>query len=191
MKPGSARDWLPSVVLLLFVLGFMVLAAWVYAPFWEEAFRSDDSPVSWLSSALLIAGAMLCLRLCSERALPLKWGLPLALALLALALDEQFMLHEWFKHAFLPGLLHQRAPGGLADLPVLLVGFGGVLLAWAAGRCGFPRSTTGLLRAAVGVGLLAIWVDLGSPPVWLAFLEEGCEVLAEALFLSALLQLRQ
>ena len=40
-----------------------VSSAWNYAPVWERAFRSDASPVSWLSSALLLTLAAMALRL--------------------------------------------------------------------------------------------------------------------------------
>ena len=187
----NRRIWLAPAALLAGVFVFMTLAAALYLPFWEEAFRSDDSPVSWLSSALLVAGAILSLRLCAEETLPWRFGLPLVLALTALALDEQFMLHEWMKHAWLPARVHPAPVSWQGDLPVWIVAAGGVLFGGLAGRCGFAGAALWLLRAAIGVGLFAIWVDLGSPPVWLAFLEEGGEVLAEAIFLCALLVMQR
>jgi len=157
-----SRDLLPALLPVCFVLIFMALAAWHDAPFWEEAFRSDDAPVSWLSSVLLMAGAVLSLRLCTEQALPLRLGLPLALALLGMALDEQFMFHEWFKHSYLPASLRRQPAAWLADLPILVIGLGGILLAWRVGRAGLQASVGWLLRAAIGVGLFAIWIDVGA-----------------------------
>ena len=93
--PNPHRGVAPA--LLAAVLGYLLLSAWVYAPAWERAFRSDASPVAWLSSALLLTLSITALRLLGERALPRLLGAWLAVAFLALALDEQFMLHELWK----------------------------------------------------------------------------------------------
>src|SRR5574343_385143 len=83
--------------LLAAVLGYLLLSAWILAPAWERAFRSDASPVAWLSSALLLTLSITTLRLMGERALPPLLGAWLTLAFAVLALDEQFMLHELWK----------------------------------------------------------------------------------------------
>ena len=59
---------LPTLVEIGLVLGYLLLSAWVYAPAWERAFRSDASPVAWLSSALLLTLSITALRLLGERA---------------------------------------------------------------------------------------------------------------------------
>jgi hypothetical protein len=51
------------------------------------------------------------------------------------------------------------------------------------------RMSRALVALAVIVGLFALWVDLGSPPVVVGRLEEGFEVIAESLFLCGLLEL--
>ncbi|RQO84189.1 hypothetical protein [Acidovorax sp. FJL06] len=180
------------------VLGFMLLSAWVFAPHWERAFRSDHSPVSWLSGALLLALSVTALRLTSERALPRWLGLWLTLAFAVLALDEQFMLHELWKfrcHAWTDACRW----GAVREAPMLAVAVVGLLtLAWLH-RALSHRSTRCLLWAGLAVGWAAIGVDqwpevqphwpwLPELPELLATLEEALEVLAETLVLAALLR---
>jgi len=184
--------------LLVGVLGFMLLSAWVFSPHWERAFRSDASPVAWLSGALLLALSTTALRLTSERALPRGLGLCLTLAFAVLAVDEQFMLHELWKFR-----CHEWADAcrwaSVREAPMLAVALvGGAMLAWLHQALGH-RSTRCLLWAGFAVGLAAIAVDqwpelqphgpwLPALPQWLATLEEALEVVAEALVLAALLR---
>jgi hypothetical protein len=84
---------LPLTVAFIF-MGLVMLRDW---PLWQRAFSSDISPVSWLSSAQLWAGALLALRLGLDRSLPAMFAFSLAVALAGLALDEQFLLHEQWK----------------------------------------------------------------------------------------------
>ena len=159
---------------------FMWTAAWLAQPWWEYAFLSDDSPVSWLSGALLLANAVAALGLTLSGSLPPASGSLLSFALMVLALDEQFLLHERFK---------EIVPAGLGNAPVFAIGSGGLLVLIVLGRAVRPRAARALLQAAVAMGLFALWVDVGHPPALIAQLEEGFEVIAEALFLSGLLEI--
>lgn len=96
----------------------MAIAAWQEWPWWEYAFLSDGSPVSWLSSALLAAGAAVALNLTVARRLRGVVGILLPPALAVLVLDEQFQGHERLKEAV--------GPGALATIPMIAVGIGGV-----------------------------------------------------------------
>ncbi len=184
--------------LLAAVLGYLLLSAWMLAPAWERAFRSDGSPVAWLSSALLLTLSITALRLLGERALPRLLGAWLALAFLALALDEQFMLHELWKfrcHEWTAACRYSA----VREAPMLAVAVVGLLtLAWLH-RALLHPGTRALLWAGLAVGWLAIGVDqwpevqphlpwLPELPPLLATLEEGLEVVAEALVLAALLR---
>ncbi|WP_241777044.1 hypothetical protein [Acidovorax sp. Root275] len=160
--------------------------------------RSDNSPASWLSSALLLTLCITALRLTAERCLPWRLGVWLVLAFGALALDEQFMLHELWKFR-----CHEWTDAcrwsAVREAPMLAVaGVGVVTLAWLH-RALSHRSTRGLLWAGFAVGLAAIAVDqwpevqphwpwLPELPELLATLEEALEVVAEALVLGALLR---
>lgn len=185
-------------VLLCAVVGFLLLGAWLLAPNWERAFRSDHSPAAWLSGALLLALSVVALRMVGDRALPRWLGAWLALSFFVLALDEQFMLHELWKfrcHEWTDACrwsVVREAP----MLAVAVVGFG--TLAWLH-RALSHHSTRCLLWAGFAVGLAAIAVDqwpgvqphlpwLPELPALLATLEEALEVVAEALVMGALLR---
>lgn len=191
-------------VLLCAVVGFLLLGAWLLAPNWERAFRSDHSPAAWLSGALLLALSITALRMVGDRALPRWLGAWLALSFFVLALDEQFMLHELWKfrcHEWTE-TCRWSAVREAPLLAVAVVGFG--TLAWLH-RALSHRSTRCLLWAGFAVGLVAIAVDqwpgvqphlpwlpelpaLPALPALLATLEEALEVVAEALVLAALLR---
>lgn len=194
---GAPHRWV-APALLVAVAGFLLLSAWVFAPGWERAFRSDNSPASWLSSALLLTLCITALRLTAERCLPWRLGVWLVLAFGALALDEQFMLHELWKfhcHEWTDACRWSV----VREAPMLAVGSVGLFtLAWLHGALSH-RSTQTLLWAGFAVGLAAIAVDqwpqvqahwswLPELPALLAALEEALEVVAEALVLGALLR---
>lgn len=187
-----------ALALLMAVLGFLLVSVWMYAPQWERAFRSDGSPVSWLSSALLLALSITALRMVGDRALPRLLGAWLALSFFVLALDEQFMLHELWKfrcHEWTDAC--RWAP--VREAPMLAVAVVGLLtMAWLHRALWHP-GTRALLWAGLAVGWLAIGVDqwpevqarwprLPELPSLVATLEEGIEVVAEALVLGALLR---
>lgn len=194
--PAPHRGVAPA--LLAAVLGYLLLSAWMLAPAWERAFRSDGSPVAWLSSALLLTLSITALRLLGERALPRLLGAWLAVAFLVLALDEQFMLHELWKfrcHEWTAACQYST----VREAPMLAVAAIGLLtLAWLH-RALLHPGTRALLWAGLAVGWLAIavdqwpeaqahWPHLPELPPLLATLEEGFEVVAEALVLAALLR---
>ena len=176
----QSRWWVHTAIVVSTTTAFMAVAAWQSMPWWEYAFLSDDSPVSWLSSALLLANTGVALTLTLSRGLPMPLGSLLALSLAVLAIDEQFLLHERFKESVVPSL---------GNAPTFVVGVGGVVLLVLLNRTVKSRPALALLLSAIVVGLFALWVDLGHPPAVWGRLEEGYEVLAESLFLSGLLEI--
>ncbi|HUQ87121.1 MAG TPA: hypothetical protein VM096_06150 [Vicinamibacterales bacterium] len=159
----------------------MAGAAWREWPWWEYAFISDGSAIAWLSSALLVANAAVALSVTLMRALPLITGGCLAAALALLAVDEQFQLHERFKNS--------AGASRVSEAPMVMVGVGGIVLL-VLGWHRLPTHTARMVfLSAVSLGIFALWVDLGSPPVIVGQLEEGFEVLSESLFLCGLLEL--
>jgi hypothetical protein len=111
MRDGWMRH---TAVILGCVAIFAVTAAAMSWPWWEYAFLSDDSPMAWLSSALLLASAAIALSLSVSRSLPSRFGGLLAGALACLALDEQFRLQERMKVAPAAGV--RRRDGSVCDL---------------------------------------------------------------------------
>ena len=179
---------MPGLLLLAAILSFMGLAAFIYWPEPEVAFRSDQSPVSWLSSALLLAIAVLAIRQLADRGLPRGLAIWLGLAVFALALDEQFMFHEQWKYgcsAWLPACSF----AWVRELPTLLVGVVGLATAGVLHRALPPGWARRMLWLALATGILALKIDLLGGDAFLAIYEEGLEVLAETFFAAVLLGL--
>ncbi|RZL38908.1 MAG: hypothetical protein EOP35_04830 [Rubrivivax sp.] len=177
-RPAAAVAVLASSII------FMAISAWSFAPVWERAFRSDASPVAWLSSALLLTLAAMSLRLMADGGLPRWLGGWMAAAMFLLALDEQFMWHELWKYRCGEWIALCRFET-VRELPMLGVAVVGSLTAWALHRALHDRWSRGLLWAGLATGLWAIAVDQLPMPYPVAELEEGFEVLAEALMLAA------
>jgi hypothetical protein len=184
---------------LLGVLTFVLASLWAYLPFSELALRSDNAPVAWLSSALLFACAALAWTALAQHRLPRSLGALLVAALVLMALDEQFGFHEMWKFRcaewtnwctrVVPGRVHW-----LGDAPMALVGLVGLGALVMLHRTIKLTVVRGHMVAAVFVGVvLALGTHFGHLsgvlPAAISRLEEVFEVLAEALFLCALVEL--
>ena len=179
---------LPGMLVIAAVLFFMSMAAAMYWPEPEVAFRSDQSPVSWLSSALLLTIAVLSIRQLVDRGLPSLLAMWLGLALFILALDEQFMFHEHWKYGCADWLA-ACSYSWMREMPTLLVGVVGLLTAGVLHRALPQGCARWVLWLALAMGMLALKVDLLGANNFLAIYEEGLEVLAEAFFAAVLLGL--
>jgi hypothetical protein len=179
----------PAVFCFTLAILFMLVAATLYWPVPEVAFMSDNSPVSWLSSAQLWAIALLSLRSAVDRSLPHSLGLWLSVAMIVLAFDEQFMLHEHWKYGCINWWDACRYRW-VTEAPMLLVGMAGIATAVWLHFSLQSRAAHILLWCSLSVGGLAIAVDLSGWPRSLVRLEEGMEVIAESLFAGVLLGLR-
>lgn len=179
---------LPILISVLAAIVFMAVSFSLYWPTPEIAFRTDDSPVAWLSSAQMWAIAILSLRLWQERALPPLLSAWLAIALMLMACDEQFMLHEQWKYQCLEWIsLCQYY--WVTEIPMLLV----IALGVATGFFLLPYFLTPLpksfLLASLAVGLFAMVLRFtGMPSVLLPY-KALFLVLAQGLFLGTLLGL--
>jgi hypothetical protein len=202
IAPGTPRPepWVRrTATVLLGVLAFVGVSLWAYLPFWELALRSDNAPVAWLSSALLFACAALAWTARAQGRLPHGLGALLSAALVLMALDEQFGFHELWKYrcAEWTGWCSRVVPGRvhwLGDAPMALVGIFGVGTLVVLHRAVASSVVRGHLVAAVFVGVvLALGTHFGHLsgvlPAAINRLEEVFEVLAEALFLCALVEL--
>lgn len=189
---GSKRGspLLVCTVTSIVVLLYCVASAWQAMPIWEAAFRSDASAVSWLSSALLLANAAMALRLGLDRSLPMRLATWLSIAIFVLALDEQFMFHERWKFSCASLFEVCRSAPWVREAPIPMVGIVGLLTAaWLHSH--LPRGhARWCLWASLSVGVWAIVVDQVAVPPMIAALEEGFEVLSEAIFLGVLLSAR-
>jgi len=181
------RAW-PGVIYLLSVTTFVTSAVVLYWPTPEFAFLSDQSPVSWLSSAQLWALALLAFRLGMERVLSFGMSVWLGLAMVGLACDEQFMLHEQWKYGCAAWWSACRIEW-VTELPMMLVGGLGLLTLLTLHRAMPLRPARILMWSGFAVGVMALALDLSGWGGALSRYEEGLEVVAEALFAAALLGL--
>lgn len=174
---------LMPLVLAIILIGIFMALRW---PFWEQSLMSDQSPAAWLSSAQLLALAFLACRLGLDHTLEPGLSMWLTLAMAMLAFDEQFMLHEYWKYGC-PNWIAACNHSWVRELPMMCVALFGAItltyLAWSVHDRLFRR----ILYASLGVGLLALFIDLFSVPVFLTPFEEALEVFSEALFIGALL----
>lgn len=168
------------------VVIFVVAATALYWPTPEFAFLSDQSPLSLLSSAQLWTIAVLSLRLLGERAIPAATALWLFAAMVVLACDEQFMLHEQWKYGCFKWW-SACAAEWVRELPMILVGVLGTATIAQLQRVLDVAPCRRLLWLSLAIGIYALGIDLLSWGGALARYEEGFEVAAEALFVAALL----
>jgi hypothetical protein len=186
MVRSTNSSFLIGIIPIILSTSLMATFAYLSWPMWEQSFGSDMSPAAWLSSAQLLAAALLASRLVFEKALPSFFGHLLALALWILALDEQFMLHEQWKFGC-QNWWSACAHLWVRELPTICVAFFGFAFLLKLLLLNRERSFRSLALGALTVGLFAIYIDLFQVPQMLSSLEEAFEVLAESLFLGALL----
>jgi hypothetical protein len=173
---------------IILALGFMLVAGLADWPYWQKAFRSDFSSVSWLSSAQLWSLALLSLMLIAIRGLPLGLGGLLVSCFVLLALDEQFQWHELWKYRCIDWLALCRFKL-VTEAPLLIVGAGGSALVYLLLQQAPDRRSKLLLLSSLGIGLIALGVDQLPMPAAIAVFEEALEVLAEACWISYLFSL--
>lgn len=186
---SSQSSWqylIPGLIYLAGSVLFMLIAAALYWPTPEVAFRTDDSPVAWLSSAQLWATALLVMRLWNDSKLPRALCLWLAVAMMGMAFDEQFMLHEHWKYGCLEWTRACRF-GWVTELSMLLVGGLGIVTGLWLHRSVSERILRTLLWLAISVGIFAVYLRFTQRPVDLLPYKAALLVIAEALFAAFLL----
>jgi hypothetical protein len=185
-RRAAAFSLAPCFFLLAASALFLGVAALLYWPAPEIAFRTDDSPAAWLSSAQLWGMALVSLRLFQERVLSRGLCLWLGAAMVTMSFDEQFMLHEHWKYACI-GWLDACRHAWVMEAPMLLVGaLGLATLAWLHRHLA-ARGARIVLWLAVGVGLFALVLRFTQQPVGLLPYKAALLVLAESLFAGVLL----
>jgi hypothetical protein len=185
---NTRSSFVPTLFFLGAALLFMLVSALLYWPTPEIAFRTDDSPVAWLSSAQMWALALLSLRLWQEAALPRLLCLWLSLAMMGMSFDEQFMFHEHWKYTCIEWLSACRH-GWVRELPMLLVALLGAASALWLHRH-LPRPGRLQLWLAFSIGLFALYLRAGGEPTGLLPYKAALLVSAQALFAGMLLSLR-
>jgi len=187
MKSSFPRSGVLGVILGVFIAVFLGSATYFYWPWPERVFASDGSPQEWLSSSLLFAGSILALSIGYRRVALWLWG-TLALGLLIMALDERFMGHERIKEYLLFRVFQGDLTKlkGWGDVPMLIYPLGAVV-GWRWVRSEILNlSTRYAMLWAFGLGAVRVGL-LFAHDAYAHFLEQGIEILAEAVFLYALL----
>jgi hypothetical protein len=190
---------LRTVIIIGFVILFIVVSAWSYMPWWELAFRSDNSPVSWLTSALLFACSVLALQTNRQDTLPKSLSIWLSCSLFLLSLDEQFKFHEYWRYHCSDWISWCSRPvegkvDWLGDLPMAIVAVIGTATLIILYRCIQSKVAQRLLIAAFLVAVvLAIGIHYGYASgilrAWDKRFEEVFESLSVALFMCAMLEI--
>lgn len=199
--PNLSGTWkIRTSGVLLSVLVFIGISIWAYMPWWEMALRSDKSPVSWLSSVLLFSCALFSWQLGRYNSLNSRISLWLSISLIALSLDEQFMFHEFWKYhcadwTFLCGAPKTGHIDLLGDAPMMLVAIIGAITFYNLYRTINSTISRNLIIASILTGIfLALGTHFGHEanilPAWFNRFEEPFEVLSEALFLCALMEIQ-
>ena len=110
----------PARACVAAAMSLMVVAAIIYLPTPRRAFMSEGAPVPWLSTVILFLIAVLCVAHAVRGTLSRPLALWLCVAMLALAADQQFRLHEMWK----TNCVEWSAACGrrvFAELPMILV----------------------------------------------------------------------
>lgn len=181
---------IPRIICLTVPAVFMIIAAVRYWPAPELAFRTDDSPVAWLSSAQLWAIAILVLRLWHESTLPRSLCSWLSLAMMGMAFDEQFMLHEHWKYSCMNWLTACQLEV-VREMPMILVGgLGGLTALWLHHQLPERRSRL-MLWLSVLIGIFALYLRFTQRPIVMLPYKAAVLVISEALFAATLLGLKR
>jgi hypothetical protein len=189
-KKENSFSLLPGILCLIGAALFLAVSALLYWPTPEVAFRTDDSPAAWLSSAQLWAMALLALRLFQERTLPRGLCLWLCAAMMGMSFDEQFMFHEHWKYNCINWWDACRI-GWITELPMLLVALFGMATALWLHRSLADRRARIQMWLAIGVGLFAMFLRFTQHPIDLLPYKAALLVLAEALFAGLFLGLKR
>lgn len=183
------RLW-PGGIYMAIAACFVLISTWQAWPLPESAFRSDNSPVSWLCSAQLWALAILALRMACEGLLPPRLGVWFGVAMAVMACDEQFMFHEQWKFGC-QDITRLCQYGAVRNLPMIMVGLVGPASALWLHASLPPGRARLLLWLSIAVGLFSLFIHFTALPDGFQPYEEAFEVLAEALFLFVFLGLHQ
>jgi hypothetical protein len=168
-------------------LAVPVALAAAAGPGWWRFIASEQTPMTWLQSVVLVltaVGAALLTTVTGDR----RWVV-LAVGFGALALDERFALHERIRDSVLAprdvtlSFLPWVGPG---DFLILVVGVVGLaLLPWVARGFAGDRAATVALVLGTLLAVTAIGADSVDPARWSVTAERWEQTLEECVELAA------
>lgn len=167
-------------LLLAFFVLVLAGAFGYHSHFPQLVITGEASVGTWMSGALLIISATLCL-ITGMRHRIFPW-LAIAAFFFVLALDERFMFHERLKTFIIFSYAPQ--PRWLCELPVIAGAMGGAAIALVLRKQLDPAERL-LLAAAVMLGTASVIFDiLAAGALW----EDCFKLMAELLVACALLK---
>lgn len=184
---GARRNLLVGLAVLTVVWPLLLAAGrW---PRWWEWIASEQTPMTWLQSVILVVSACaaaliaVLLRHTGATARTRRTWVLLAAGFLALAVDERFAIHERVRDSYLAPngvsipFLPWVAPGDFLVMGVGLVGLVALPLFWAA--LATDRTARTALVVAVVLGLVAVGGDSIDPSTWSVQAERVQQTLEE------------
>lgn len=196
----STRLHVVVALTVVWVAAPLVLAAFRWPRYWVWI-ASEESPMTWLESVVLVLCAASCLlvayvtRLSSGPVHRLRWRDPatawavLALGFSGLAFDERFSVHERIRDSYLAPrgvripFLPWVAPGDFLLLLVAVVGLAILPLVWACFRG--DRLAVVLMITGIGLALVAVALDSIDPSSWTVGQERVQQSLEEVIELGS------
>ena len=171
----AARRRVVGALVAMVVVWPLLLAAGRW-PRWWEWIASEQTPMTWLQSVILVVvgclAALVALVLRQTGATGRdrwSWWL-LAAGFAALALDERFAVHERVRDGFLAPrgvsvpFLPWVAPGDFLVMTIGLAGLVALPLVWSAVKP--DRAARTALLVAVVLGVVAVGLDSIDPSTW-------------------------
>lgn len=179
MKVSANKAIVLLVVFFVLVLG---VALWSNPYFPLKVIAGEQSVGTWLSGTLLTIMATLSLVLSMKQ----RWypWLLFTIFFLLLALDERFMYHEQLKEHIIFSQFADSLPRWLHELPVIVGGCVGGLMALILWR-NVSQGNRVLLLIAVAMGAGSVMIDVLSGGV---FWEECLKLLAEVMVVCVLVK---
>ena len=173
------------IAILLLCSFFFVVLAFSFAAnrhFPIKVVGGENSVGAWMSDALLIFMAALCLFMSMTR----RWypWLFFAAFFMLLALDERFMFHEQIKQRILFSSSAIHMSRWIYELPVIIGAVVGFSLSFVLWRH-LPVRVRLFLPFVVAFGAASVVIDvIGAGVLW----EESCKLMAELLMACILLR---
>ena len=179
MRKGYAKGM--AIVLAFFIL--VILVALYFNPHFPQlVFAGEGSVATWMSGALLMISATLCL-VSFMRRNNVDWFI-ITVFFFILALDERFMFHEQLKTKIIFVLHPARHSRWIYEMPVIAGAITGAFISWRLWRQ-LEQPGRLLLAAAILLGSASVVIDILAKGV---LPEEGCKLVAELLVVCALLK---
>lgn len=173
--------YVTTKILCVFFLSYFTVAFFYQRDFPVLGVAGEESPGTWMSGALLVICATICLLMTTQQGW-WPWSL-LFVFFVVLALDERFMFHEQLKANIIFSYGKSTSPFAY-ELPVIIGACGGVGISFILWKQSNVMSRALLVSGGM-LGLLSVVLDVLNVGV---FFEECFKLLAELFIVCVLLR---